>query len=190
MVEPGWRGERATLTWPLISALSKSAEPTIALISPVRGSSATSEPLLTFWPSRSPIPAAHLFLGFLLQLLVQRREDLQTAAIEQLRAVQLLDLAAHGHYKMRRVEQAGAFETLSVVSQLLAPGGVSLLGVTAPCSTIRRSTSAWRALASSGFCNGSWVAGACGKPANSDASARVRSLAGLLKYRREAASMP
>lgn len=59
-----------------------------------------------------------------------------------------------------------------------------------PSSTMRFRTCVWRDLAASGLLKGEYLVGACGRPARSDASAKVRSLALLLKYRWDAVSIP
>ncbi len=59
MALPGWRGLVATLTWPSMAALSKSALPTMARISPVPGRSATRAALLrSNWGCSSATRAA------------------------------------------------------------------------------------------------------------------------------------
>ena len=47
-VDPGWRSDSATFTWPLILGSLKSTEPSIASTSPLLGWIATSAALVAF----------------------------------------------------------------------------------------------------------------------------------------------
>ena len=169
--EPGWR-------WPCVATLncwrSKSRPPTMALISPVRGSMATSA---TVGSSRRSRIAASRVVGRPLHPRVERRVDAQTAAEGDLGPELAHQLPDHVAHVVRRDVALDRDRRAASAAAVRRRPPRPACACTKPSSTMLSSTSCRRSPRPVGVRKGSSSLGCRMRPASSAAWATVRSSA-------------